>query len=119
MNSGHYLAEIQINSIWYEANDTYIKQIGMPSAFSYSKTPCIFLYRKVVHNIDFTIHDPIINTNTVTSKMQEQALKEIEIQKKKICDIKNKQINSETPTNSSTKSPGGRQKKIKKLEFFS
>ena len=79
MNSGHYFAEIQINGIWYRADDTSIRQIGTPSDFSYSKTPYILLYRKGGHDIDFTMPDI---QNTVTSKMQEQVFKEIEFQKK-------------------------------------
>ena len=39
LNAGHYLAELLINSIWYEANDTTIKQISYLTGYTSSKTP--------------------------------------------------------------------------------
>ena len=123
LTSGHYYAEIQYNDIWYLANDTHVKPIIKPTLTGCLKVPYILLYRKLLPKIHFTIHDSI--KKSATSKMQDQAFKEIEFQKKKILNLKNKQFDSTTSKNTiqidmnintSAKSPG-KQKQRKNFNF--
>ena len=80
LNSGHYYSEISVNCNWYEANDTTIRIIQDLTGYDplRNKVPYIVLYR--------TIENPPIPDivyGSVSSKMQGQAFREIEFQKKK------------------------------------
>ena len=96
LTCGHYYAEIQYNGIWYLTNDTHIKPIIKTTLTGHLKKPYILLYRKLLPEIHFTIK------KSTTSKMQEQAIQEIEFQKKKILNLKNKPLDSTTSKNSKT-----------------
>ncbi len=120
-HSGHYYTEIFANGSWYNANDENVEQIPDITGYDGKRVPYILLYRKV-ENAPTILGN---NTSVSSTKMHEQLLRELEIQKKKLSDATkvkdcfddffNKQSKSnKTSAKSSLKSPG-QSKKAKKL----